>query len=214
MIGLTKTGSWETCRRILSEAPKRVKDAARKALLQEGQLFRNKIVQGIREQSPGGRDFAPLAETTLAKRQFAGFSGTKALIRRGDLRNSIVSVPKEGGDAVFVGLLRTAIGSDGQSLVNVGDIHEFGRGPFVIRVTQKMIRYLAAVFGGLQRASTSELPASTLGVIVVRIPARPFIRPVWEMYGQPADVANRYMRRFANLLNGQLGFLGPMPPTR
>ena len=77
-----------------------------KALLQEAQFLRTKIVEGIREQAPGGRAFTPLAPTTLAIRQFRGFHGTKALLVQGDLRNSI-TVTKDG-DKVFVGVLRTA----------------------------------------------------------------------------------------------------------
>ena len=48
-----------------------------KALMQEAQFLRTKIVEGIREQAPGGRAFAPLAPTTLAIRQFRGFRGTR-----------------------------------------------------------------------------------------------------------------------------------------
>jgi hypothetical protein len=47
-----------------------------------------KIVEGIREQAPGGRAFAPLEPTTLAIRQFRGFRGTKALLVAGDLRTA------------------------------------------------------------------------------------------------------------------------------
>ena len=56
-----------------------------KAMLQEGQFLRTKIVEGIREQAPGGRAFAPLAPTSSALRRFRGFGGTKALIAGGDL---------------------------------------------------------------------------------------------------------------------------------
>jgi hypothetical protein len=106
MLKVVKIGDWTRVGQLLSGAPQRVQAAIDKAMRKEGHFLRTKIVEGIREQAPGGRAFAPLAPTTLAIRRFRGFGGTKALIAGGDLRNSI-TVTREG-DQVFVGVHRTA----------------------------------------------------------------------------------------------------------
>ena len=102
MLKVVKIGDWTRVGKLLSGAPQRVQAAIDKAMRKEGHFLRTNIVEGIREQAPGGRAFAPLAPTTLAIRRFRGFGGTKALIAGGDLRNSI-TVTREG-DQVFVGV--------------------------------------------------------------------------------------------------------------
>lgn len=196
-IRITKVGDWDVARRFVSTASRRFREAVDKAVLQEAQFFRTKIVEGIREQAPGGQSFAPLAPTTLAVRRFVGFRGTKALIRRGDLRNSIVVVKQAGG--VFVGVLRTAKGKAGQPLVNVAAVHEFGSRPIVLKLTPKARRFLHAAFrnAGLDSAAADR---PSVGIAVIHVPARPFLRPVFEKYGQPEDVAQRFVERAARAL--------------
>ena len=196
---VVKVGDWDVARRFVSTASRRFKEAVDKAVLQEAQFFRTKIVEGIREQAPGGQPFAPLAPTTLAVRRFRGFKGTKALIVRGDLRNSIVVVKQPGG--VFVGILRTAKGKAGQPLVNVAAVHEFGSRPIVVKLTPKARRFLHAAF----RAAGLDAPASdrpSVGIAVIRVPARPFLRPIFEKHGQTEDVARRFVEGVARLLGG------------
>lgn len=200
---ITKVGDWQLARRLISTAQKRVKDATDKAVLQEAQFFRTKVVEGIREQAPGGQAFKPLAPTTLAIRRFRGFKGTKALLVRGDLRNSIVVVRQAGG--AFVGVLRTAKGKDGQSLVNVAAVHELGSRPIVVKLTPKARRFLHAAF----RAAGLDRPAGdkpSTGIAVVKVPARPFLRPVFERHGADETVvAQRFLGRVARLLGGDFG---------
>jgi hypothetical protein len=202
-VKVTKVGDWQLARRLVSTARKRLKDATDKAVLQEAQFFRTKVVEGIREQAPGGEPFKPLAPTTLAIRRFRGFKGTKALVVRGDLRNSIVVVKQPGG--VFVGVLRTAKGKDGQPLVNVAAVHEFGSRPIVVKLTPKTRRFLHAAF----RAAGLDRPAGdkpTTGIAVIKVPARPFLRPVFEKHGADERVvAQRFLGRVARLLGGDFG---------
>jgi hypothetical protein len=200
-VRLNKIGQWPLARRILAGG-RRVKEAIDKALLQEAQFFRTKIVEGLREQAPGGQPFAPLAPTTLAIRRFRGFKGTKALMVRGDLRNSITVVKQPGG--VFVGVLRTARGKGGQSLVNVAAVHEFGSRPITIKLTPKARRFLHAAF----RAAGLDAPAADrpgTGIAVIKVPARPFLRPVFEKYGEAEEVAKRFLERVARNLGGEFG---------
>lgn len=199
---LSKTGAWDAARRLLSTAPKRFKDAQDKAVMQEAQFFRTKIVEGLRSGAPGGQALQPLAPTTLAIRRLRGAKGTKPLIVHGDLRNSI-AVVKEG-DGVFVGVLRSAKSSGGASLANVAAIHEFGSRPIVLKITPKVRALLHAAF----RKAGLDAPSGTrpsTGVAVIRIPPRPFLRPVFETYGAPDVVAKRFIERVAKLLGGDFG---------
>lgn len=199
---LSKTGDWTAARRILATAPKRIRQAQDKAVLQEAQFFRTKIVEGLRTGAPGGEALQPLAPTTLAIRRLRGGKGSKPLIRHGDLRNSI-AVVKEG-DGVFVGVLRSAKSSGGGSLVNVAAIHEFGSRPIALKITPKVRAFLHAAF----RKAGLEEPAGdrpSTGIAVIRIPARPFLRPVFEKYGNPEEVSRRFVERVATLLGGDFG---------
>jgi len=202
-VRVVKVGDWDAARRFVSTALRRFREAVDKAVLQEAQCFRTKIVEGLREQAPGGQAFAPLAATTLAVRRFRGFKGTKALIVRGDLRNSIVVVKQAGG--VFVGVLRTAKGKAGQPLVNVAAVHEFGSRPIVLKLTPKARRFLHAAF----RNAGLDSPAGdrpSVGIAVIRVPARPFLRPVFEKFGQPEDGSRRFIAGVARILGGDFGW--------
>lgn len=198
------TGEWGAARRILTTAPARVRIAIDRAVTQEAQFLRRKIQEGLREQAPGGQRFRPLAESTLAMRRFKRFRGTKALLVRGDLRNSITVATQPGGGK-FVGVLRTARGRSGQPLANIAELNEYGSRPIVIRVTPKMRRLLAAALGGGGRSGGSA-GGATAGIIVVQIPARPFIAPTVERYfGNEGEVRDRFLRRISVQLGGDFG---------
>lgn len=206
-INIVRVGEWDKAARLLAAAPARLAAAQEAATLQEAHFFRRKIVEGFRTQAPAGERFAPLSPLTLAVRKFTGFGGSKALIVRGDLRNSVKVVRQRGG--YFVGVLRSARGRRGQSLFNVAQIHEFGSGPIVQEVTERMRGFLAAAFTHAFGGITPGDGGFSTGIIVSRIPARPFLRPVFEKYGQPADVRRRYLHRVSVLLGLQYGFVPP-----
>lgn len=191
-MSVGRTGDWALARRLLASGPARLKGAIGTALRQEAQLLRKQIVEGITSQAPAGTPFQPLAPTTLAARRLQGFGGTKALLRRGDLRNSITAVVE--GDEAFVGVSRTARNKAGVPLVNVAAVHEFGAGPFVVPITPRMRRFLALV---LRRAGVAPHEGSGRGAVVVRIPARPFLRPVFDAFKVGAQ--GRFLRRVAQL---------------
>lgn len=183
------------------------------AVQQEAHLFRKLVVQGIREQAPGGKAFKPLSPLTLALRQLRGFRGTKALMVRGDLRNSI-TVQRAGMGAAFVGILRTARGKNGQSLANVAELNEFGSRPIVIRITQKMRELLgrAARLMGKGDSSGGGGGGSGTNILVVRIPPRPMFQPVADAHFRPSQVRPRFLARVGQLLDGDFGQLGvPIP---
>lgn len=202
-----KVGDWNLARRILATASPKLRMALDRATLQEAHFMRGKIIEGLVSQAPGGKTFKPISNATLAIRKFKRFSGTKALLVRGDLKNSI-SVKRES-DGCFVGILRTARGRGGAPIANVAELNEFGSRPIVIPVTPKMKAFLAAAFrrGGGGSGGTGG-GGGGLGVIVVQIPARPFIRPVAEkFYGNRHEVSSRFLRRVGILLGGDFGIV-------
>jgi len=202
MLKVTRIGDWTRVGQLLARAPERVQKAIDKATLQEGQFLRTKIVEGIREQAPGGRAFAPLAPTTLAIRKFRGFGGTKALLVRGDLRNSITVT--RVGDKVLVGVLRTARNRAGQPLVDIAAMNEHGSRPIVMKLTPKARAFLHAAFrkAGLDAPGAGQ---PSTGIAVVQIPPRPFLAPVFEKYARPEDVSRRFLERVATNLGGDFG---------
>jgi len=200
MANVIKVGGWNEARRILRAGPLRFRRAVDRAVLQEAQLYKREIVQGITTGSPGGKSFEPLSETTLATRRARGMRGTKPLIARGDLRRSI-SVVKGPFGGAFAGVLRSARGKDGQSLVNVAQVHEFGK-TVVVQLTPKARRFLMMV---LRQAGIEPTGGGGKGIAVVRIPARPFLRPVFDKLSK--DAPARVTRRVGLLLAGDFGLV-------
>lgn len=190
---VTRTGDWALARRVLSAAPMRLQRAIGTAVRQEAHALRNEIVRGITSQAPGGEPLKPPSPLTVAARQLKGFGGTKALLVRGDLRNSVSVVVK--GDEAFVGVLRSAQSSGGGSLANLAELHEFGGPPVVIPITPKMRRFLFAL---LRKAGQETTGGDGRGVVVVQVPARPFLRPAFSRFRQGAD--RRFLERVAKEL--------------
>jgi phage gpG-like protein len=195
---IKRTGDWARARALLSSGASRLGNAIQTSLRQEAHLLRNEIVQGLTQQAPGGEPLRPLSPLTLAARQLEGFSGTKALLVRGDLRNSITVILH--GDEAFIGVPRSARGSDGKSLVDLARVHEYGSDPIIIPLTPRMRRYLFAL---LKRAGKEPTGGSGRGVVVVQVPARPFLRPAFERFRKGAG------RRFLERVAEHLGLRGP-----
>ena len=192
-MSVRKTGDWALARRLLTGAPVKLKLAVGTAIRQEAQLLRKEIVQGITKQAPGGKAFKPLSPLTLAARKMKGRGGTKALMVRGDLRNAIAAIVK--GDEAFVGVPRKARGKGGKSVVDVAQVQEFGAGPIVIPMTPAMRRFLFALLG---QAGVEKTGGSGRGVVVVQIPARPFLRPAFKQFEK--GVQKRFLGRVAGLM--------------
>ena len=192
-----RTGDWARARHLLASGATQLRGAVQTALRQEAHILRNEIVQGLTRQAPGGEPLRPLSPLTIAARRLTGFGGTKALIRRGDLRGSISVLVR--GDEVFVGIARSARSKDGKSLADLAELHEFGGPPVVIPMTPAMRRFLFVL---LRKAGQAPRPGSGRGVIVVQVPARPFLRPAFEKFRKGAQ------RRFLERVAKQLGFGG------
>jgi len=192
-MAVSRTGDWARARRLLTAAPQRLQAAIGTAVRQEAHALRNEIVQGLTSQSPGGEALKPPSPLTIAARQLEGFSGSKALIVRGDLRNSITVIVQ--GDEAFIGVSRSARSKDGASMMDLANLHEFGGPPVNIPMTPKMRRFLFAL---LRQAGKEPTGGSGRGVIVVQVPARPFLRPAFDKFREGAT--RRFLERVAREL--------------
>ncbi|NTX56908.1 phage virion morphogenesis protein [Myxococcus sp. CA039A] len=197
-MAVSRTGDWARARQLLEAGASRLEGALQTALRQEAHALRKEVVQGLTQQEPGGEPLRPPSPLTLAARQLAGFSGSKALLVSGALRNSISVVVE--GDEAFIGVSRTAKSPDGESLVDVAQLQEYGGPPVVIPMTPKMRRYLFAL---LRQAGQARTGGSGRGVIVTQTPARPFLRPAFARFRQGAS------RRFLARIAKELGLRGP-----
>ncbi|RJS14218.1 hypothetical protein DRW03_35175 [Corallococcus sp. H22C18031201] len=197
-MAVLRTGDWARARQLLAAGASRLEGALQTALRQEAHALRNEVVQGLTQQAPGGEPLRPPSPLTLAARQLAGFNGTKALLVSGALRNSISVVVE--GDEAFIGIARTAKSPDGQSLVDVAQLQEYGGPPVVIPMTPRMRRYLFAL---MRKAGQSSTGGSGRGVVVTQTPARPFLRPAFARFRQGAS------RRFLLRVAKELGLGGP-----
>jgi phage gpG-like protein len=190
---VSRTGDWARARRLLTAAPQRLQAAIGTAVRQEAHALRNNIVQGLTSQAPGGEPLKPPSPLTIAARQLEGFGGSKALIVRGDLRNSITVIVQ--GDEAFIGVSRSARSKDGASVVDLAKLHEFGGPPVIIPITPKMRRFLFAL---LRKAGKEPTGGGGRGVIVVQVPARPFLRPAFDKFREGAS--RRFLERVAREL--------------
>ena len=192
-MAVSRTGDWARARRLLTAAPQRLQAAIGTAVRQEAHALRNDIVQGLTSQAPGGEPLKPPSPLTIAARQLEGFGGSKALIVRGDLRNSITVIVQ--GDEAFIGVSRSARSKDGASMVDIAKLNEFGGPPVIIPITPKMRRFLFAL---LRQAGKEPTGGSGRGVIVVQVPARPFLRPAFDKFREGAS--RRFLERVAREL--------------
>jgi phage gpG-like protein len=198
-VAVARTGDWAKARALLEAAPAQLKRATAMALRQEAHALRSAIVKGITAQAPGGEPFAELSKLTLVARQLRGFGGSKALLVTAELRNSVSVLIQ--GDEAFVGINRSARSATGADLVNVAEVHEFGGPPVVIPITPKMRRFLFALFRKAGRDTKAE--GSGAGVVVVQVPARPFLRPAFNRFQVSAD--RRFFARVAKELGWGVG---------
>ena len=202
-------GDWARARHALGPAgQKKIDMVWRRALLQEARFWHKQVVQGITKQAPGGKRFKKLSPLTRAKRRAEGFAGRKALIRTATLRRNIALV--ERSHQIFIGVLRGTRTSDGKDLVNIARVHEEGR-VVVIKVTEKMRKYFYAMMrrGGLNPTAKGGKRRKTggglaRGVMVIQIPARPFIAPVYAKMTRKRVLANMKIR-IAKISKGTVG---------
>ena len=145
-MGVKRFGDWDKAKALLANNPgARLTLAIRQATIKNALLLVREIKRGIVKQAPGSVPFVQLAESTIERK-----GSSKALIDTGFLLSAITQ--KIMADQAFVGLLRGAVNKDGEQMVNIGAIMEYG--------------------------ATIKHPS---GVTII-LPARPFLHPVMEAY--------------------------------
>ncbi len=201
MATVKKVGSWDLARALVNKGtPDRLRAATLMALRQEGHALRGRIVKGFREQNGGGKKWQEPSELTLARRRLDGFRGRKALLRRADLRNAISVEVVESKLEVFIGVPRKARakhrdpGAKGD-LVDVAKIHEFGAGPYAIRITEPMRKFLGKLYREAGTTGRRGSGGGGAGVVVITIPARPFLGPAFAKH--KIGIGNRFLLRVA-----------------
>ena len=200
------SGDWKAAINDVTKAQARLNLAIDRAVMQEAHDVRKQIIEGIRKQAPAGQRFVALSKLALAIRRARGFRGSKALIRTGALVNSI-AVKRVAKGKYFVGVLRGRKSRDGTAMMHIASVQERGS-THVVRVTPKMRRFLMAMLRkagvlGRSRAGASQLQKR---VMIVRIPARPFMQPVIDkVAGDRAALRRRVGMRIAKTLGYTLG---------
>ncbi len=119
-MAVKRFGQWNKAKQVLgSNLGTRMARALRQATVKNAMLLVREIKKGITSQAPGGQPFAKLAESTIKRKK-----SSKALIDTGFLVASITQLIL--GDRAFVGLLRGTRRKDGEEIVNIGAIMEYG----------------------------------------------------------------------------------------
>ena len=145
-MAVKRFGDWDKAKAKLANNPgARLALALRQATIKNAILLVREIKRGIKSQAPGGQQFAELAPSTILKK-----GSSKALIDTGFLVNAITQ--RILADRAFVGLLRGTVNKDGEDMVKIGAVMEYG--------------------------ATINHPN---GAVIV-IPPRPFLHPVMEKY--------------------------------
>ena len=120
MADIEKTGDWDGFAKLLAEAGSKFKANIQNATNQSGELIKAKVKDRINANQVTP---ATSAKFTAWKEKH-GFS-TDTLRMTGDLEAAIQYQSKDW-NAGFVGVNRNAVGKDGQSLVSIAAVMEFG----------------------------------------------------------------------------------------
>ena len=167
------TGDWGRLEAILN--PSRLASGVQQAAARVGNYGASQVKKGIVSGSPGGQKFAPNSPLTVQRK-----GSSSPLIDKGDLVGS-VTYQVIDANSVFIGVKK---GKE----VNIAAVHEFG---CTIGVTPKMRAYLHHQ-GVHLRVSTQ----------YIHIPARPFLRPVFQSKEFRAKVTEIYIQAIERMLSG------------
>jgi hypothetical protein len=211
-VGFDEKTDWVKAKIALGYGP-RILTETRRAILRELQILRKIIVDEFRNEGYVGGKWPALSPTTIAIRRFEGFKGTKIMQVTRDLVGSI-SVVEVPGEGAFVGVARSKSRKDGQDPVNIAKAMEEG---FSSRqtMTARQRRYLMAALSaaGLEPPAGRAPVAGGSGAttIVIRVPPRPFLGPVFDEFAKPEDLELSIASRVTEALGGLLGTTGKKP---
>ena len=209
------TGGWNKTGNLLRTLGNGTKwqRAKKKACMKEAHRLRRLMIEAFNAGGPPGKRWKRLSPFTQWLRRIRRKGDGRPLLDTGSLRNShsVVDVDR---DTVFVGIHRTAkrrkrVGG-GRSkkkqppLVDLAALHEHGSDPIYIRVTPLMRWYFKNVLFVKSKGDIKPLKKSTIA-IVVRIPARPWVGPIWK--AEQDQSARNVMRDTMEGVSTDLGSL-------
>lgn len=113
----TTFGQWDEAFRILKGMNARVERNMQAATNRNGILLRDQIKRTIRDQRP---EWPDLADATIARK-----GSSKMLINFGDMLNS-VNYQIVDSKTFFIGVPKSSVNRDGDKLVDIAAVHEYG----------------------------------------------------------------------------------------
>lgn len=185
-VGLKMVGDWKEAKEVLAAAPGDLDQAMEAAVAALAEFLVGRIKKRIGENVPPPN--SPF--TVLMKKS------SKTLINKGDLRNGARAV-RVGKHRYFVGIPAALQGGRGAqklgSLTKLAEVLEDGR-TIVMRMTPKQRRFLFATLG--KKASKIPTKGGSTGILVIHIPPRPFIKPVFaEFQPQAGALYEKYLKK-------------------
>jgi hypothetical protein len=159
MIGVKLVGSWKQAQKMLAASPSTFDRALKKVVHEQAEQLAASIRKNILRNTP-----PPNAASTVALK-----GSSKTLVKSGEMANS-VQISWHGKFSAIIGIPASAK----KALARLADIHEHGR-VIVQQMTDKQRKFLHARFPGMGSGTGT-------GIIVIHIPARPFIKPAFEEY--------------------------------
>jgi hypothetical protein len=191
VIRVTKIGQWGQAVRVISQITMKLDLGIDIALGREAQRVNRAIKSGLISGAPGGQRFKMNSDKTVALK-----GSSKELLATGTMLRS-VKVTKLYPKIWFVGIHRSEPANarataKGMTEADIGAIHEFGAptaastavsgGPgggswYFQTVTQRQSKFFrwAHKYRGI-----FPVPPKEGDLLMMSVPARPFIRPVWD----------------------------------
>lgn len=162
----------------------RLSVAISQSIAYEATVLAGDIRRGIRSGAPGGKRFAPLAESTIKMK-----GSSKPLINHGDLLRSVhhERFNKDRYSAsYFVGVHRREKTKDGGEMVNIAEAMEYGTNPYMIKVTERMRRFWYAMY----KKGIFKAPLSKKKVVIHHpgLKPRPFLQPSFDKWKSGAEM--------------------------
>lgn len=201
-VKVKKVGQWDKLRKVLPQVDEDYKKAQTQAVEKEALLFAKKVDEAFKTSGgSNGKKWAPNSRSTIAIKGSA-----KPLINSGDLRSSI-TVKNVGADKFFAGVPNNVRSKNGGQMVNIGEVHEFGK-VIVMRITKKQHAFVMAnlaKLGGGRRGGGGSFRVG--GTLVIKIPQRSFLGATMEAHFTERKSRSRIKRRISAKLRAKYGNL-------
>jgi phage gpG-like protein len=195
--GTRKVGDWKRARAVLPGMAAAYADAQKKAVNQEAQLFRRRVVECFKSSGKtNGISWRPNSPSTVNAK-----GSSKPLIDKGDLWGS-VTIIKVSDDTFFCGVPNNARSKDGTKYVKIGAVHEFGK-VITMKITRKQWRWFMANAKrlGPGNGSGGAKPKFRPGaVLTIKIPERSFMRSTRDAHFQTEKSRKRIQGRIAKFM--------------